>query len=53
VIPADGYCEWKADGKKKQPYQIRRADGQPFSFAGLWESWHKTEPALDRRAQVD
>lgn len=23
----------------KQPYHIRRIDGAPFAFAGLWDSW--------------
>jgi putative SOS response-associated peptidase YedK len=47
LIPADGYYEWKADGKKKQPYHIHRTDNQPFAFAGLWETWHKAEPPLE------
>jgi putative SOS response-associated peptidase YedK len=47
LIPADGYYEWQAVGKKKQPHHIRRADSQPFAFAGLWETWHKADPPLD------
>jgi putative SOS response-associated peptidase YedK len=43
LIPADGFYEWQqpAGGGKgtKQPYYIHRPDGQPFAFAGLWESW--------------
>jgi putative SOS response-associated peptidase YedK len=39
LIAADGFYEWKAEGKKKQPYLIRRPNGKPFAFAGLWESW--------------
>ena len=44
LIPADGFYEWqkaKQTGGKKQPYFIHMADGQPFAFAGLWESWDK------------
>ena len=26
-------------GRRKQPYFIRRADGEPLAFAGLWELW--------------
>jgi putative SOS response-associated peptidase YedK len=47
IIPADGFYEWKAlpspEGPKKkvkQPYFIRRRDGEPLAFAGLWEIWH-------------
>lgn len=37
LIPADGYFEWRKEGRQKQPYLFRRADRQPFVFAGLWE----------------
>lgn len=41
IIPADGFYEWTlpAGSKKKQPYFIHRPDGEPFAFAGLWETW--------------
>jgi putative SOS response-associated peptidase YedK len=41
LIPADGFYEWRKAGKTKQPIYIRRADDQPFAFAGLWERWSK------------
>ena len=43
LILADGFYEWKIvgdpDAKKplKQPYLIRRPDGKPFAFAGVWD----------------
>jgi putative SOS response-associated peptidase YedK len=43
LIPAEGFYEWKATGKAKTPYLIRRADGEPFGIAGLWELWHGTD----------
>jgi len=39
LIPADGYFEWRREGKQKQPYWIRMRDDRPFLMAGLWEHW--------------
>jgi putative SOS response-associated peptidase YedK len=41
IVPADGFYEWqKRPGEKtKQPYFIHRPDGEPYAFAGLWETW--------------
>ncbi len=39
LIPASGYYEWKRDGPRKQPFYIRRKDGGPLAFAGLWDFW--------------
>lgn len=37
VIPADGFYEWRREGGQKRPYYIRRKDGAPLLFAGLYE----------------
>jgi len=39
LVLADGFYEWRAEKGGKQPYRITLADGRPFAFAGLWESW--------------
>jgi putative SOS response-associated peptidase YedK len=43
LIIADGFYEWQAAelGRAggKQPFHIRRVDGEPFAFAGLWSIW--------------
>ncbi|MFP3906383.1 MAG: SOS response-associated peptidase [Acidimicrobiales bacterium] len=41
IVPADGFYEWTAprDGTRKQPWFVHRPDGEPFAFAGLWETW--------------
>jgi len=44
LILADGFYEWRQGTKPKQPFHIRRSDGQPFAFAGLWERWAGEQP---------
>jgi putative SOS response-associated peptidase YedK len=40
LVPADGFYEWKAVGKKhKQPFFFRQAGGGVLAFAGLWDTW--------------
>jgi putative SOS response-associated peptidase YedK len=45
LLPANAFYEWQRrhgpDGKPagKLPYAIRRRDGQPMAFAGIWEVW--------------
>jgi putative SOS response-associated peptidase YedK len=36
LILADGFYEWRAEGKHKQPFLLQRRDRQPFAFAGIW-----------------
>jgi putative SOS response-associated peptidase YedK len=36
LVIADGYYEWKREGKTKTPHYIRARSGRPFVFAGLW-----------------
>ncbi len=45
LIPVDGFYEWSAVSGRKQPYYIDAADGEPFCFAGLWESWSPDKSA--------
>lgn len=39
LVVADGYYEWRKEGKKKLPVLYELPDHRPFAFAGLWESW--------------
>jgi putative SOS response-associated peptidase YedK len=39
LIPADGFYEWRAEGRKKLPQRFTLASGEPFGFAGLWDVW--------------
>jgi putative SOS response-associated peptidase YedK len=39
LISADGFYEWRRDGKTKQPFCFEVNEGQLFAFAGLWDRW--------------
>ena len=40
LVPADAFYEWqRQDAKHKHPFAIALKSGEPFAFAGLWESW--------------
>lgn len=43
LILADGFYEWKKEGKTKTPMYIQLKDGAPFALAGLWEVWHAAD----------
>ena len=38
LVPADGFYEWRREGKSKRPYFIRARGGEPMAFAGIWET---------------
>lgn len=45
LIPADGFFEWQRTGKWTQPYFFQMKNGEPFAFAGIWDSWRNdTQP---------
>ncbi|MCP4407910.1 MAG: SOS response-associated peptidase [Gammaproteobacteria bacterium] len=44
LIAADGWYEWRKMSAGKQPYNIRRKDGSPLFFAGLWAGWQGSGP---------
>ena len=39
LIVADGFYEWKKEGKRKEPLYYYLKSGRPFGFAGLYETW--------------
>lgn len=39
LVVADGFYEWQAAGRHKQPYWIGLPSRQPFGIAGLWDRW--------------
>ena len=47
LVPANGWFEWRKEGRNKQPYFLALADGSPLSFAGLWERWSSPADARE------
>lgn len=52
LIPADGFYEWQAVGKSKQPMYTHRKDDALFAFAGLWEEWHSPDGETVRSCTI-
>ena len=46
LVPADGFYEWRREGKGKVPMWIHLKKREPFAFAGLWDYWR--DPAGDK-----
>ena len=45
LIIADGFYEWRGTRGEKQPVYLTASDASPFAFAGLWETWKKSDDA--------
>ena len=41
LVPADGFIEWKVQGKEKVPYYISLKSKNIFAFAGIWSMCDK------------
>jgi len=46
LVLADGFFEWRKDGKEKIPTYIFLKSREPFAFAGLWETWKSPEDEI-------
>ncbi|MFP4178068.1 MAG: SOS response-associated peptidase, partial [Acholeplasmataceae bacterium] len=45
LILADGFYEWKKDGKKREPYRIVRKDRSVFLMAGIYRMNERADPS--------
>ncbi len=52
LIIADGFYEWKREGRVRIPYRFRIHGGGLVAFAGLWERWGKGDEPLHTCAIV-
>ncbi len=39
IVAADGFYEWRKEGKARLPFRIARPDDALLGFAGLWQAW--------------
>jgi len=49
LVPVDAFYEWRREGKSRQPFAIRRADGDVLALAGLWSGWRDPDSGELRR----
>ena len=52
VVPADGFFEWRREGRVNQPYLFRRTDGALFLMAGLFEGGRYVILTRDAEGEV-
>jgi len=52
LIIADGFYEWKREGRARIPFRFRMRDDALFAFAGLWERWERGGETLHTCAIV-
>jgi putative SOS response-associated peptidase YedK len=54
LILADGFYEWQKHlgSKSKIPHFIHMRDGQPFAFAGLWDTWTSNDGSEIRSCTI-
>ena len=47
IIIANGFYEWDASTKPKQPYYFHLHDDAPIAMAGIWSRWVEGEQEVD------
>ena len=52
LVLADGFYEWQRVGKAKRPMRIVMKSGEPFAFAGLWDSWRDPDGEIVRSCTI-
>lgn len=47
ILPADGWYEWRREGKLKQPFYMTTTDGSSLALAGIWATWRPKDADPD------
>lgn len=48
LVLADGFYEWRKEGRQRIPYRITRREDPLMTFAGLWDIWQDASGELVR-----
>jgi putative SOS response-associated peptidase YedK len=52
LVPADGWFEWKREGKAKEPFFMTGRDDAVLALAGIWESWRDPKEGDDAESLI-
>ena len=52
LVLADGFFEWRKEGKQRFPLYFTPRSGEPMAFAGLWEHWKSPEDEWIRSCTI-
>ena len=52
LVLADGFFEWRKEGKARVPMYFTQKSGEPMAFAGLWENWKSPEDEWIRSCTI-
>ncbi|SDB54248.1 SOS response-associated peptidase [Belnapia rosea] len=52
LVTADGFYEWRTEGRAKQAFAIALAGGEPMALAGLWEGWRAPDGSILRTCTI-
>ena len=52
LVTADGFYEWRTEGKAKQAFAVALAGGEPMALAGLWEGWRAPDGGILRTCTI-
>ena len=52
LVLANGFYEWKKDGRRRLPTYIYSKNSEPLAFAGLWETWKSPEGPVVRSCTI-
>ena len=52
LVLADGFYEWQGKASSRRPMRITMASGEPFAFAGLWDTWRDPKGEVVRSCAI-